>query len=119
MLCGEVSGGVGAVDVGGGLLTSCAAYPAAFENEEPFPFFDGTEQKVSRPLSVPGSPRDRTGMMTPGDFPSLQEGMENLDTDDYVGWRLPSVTPESVVKLWAVTNVCTVRRKMPRITTSH
>ncbi|KAI5854352.1 glycogen synthase [Tricharina praecox] len=65
------------------------AYPAAFENEEPFPFFDGTEQKVARPLSVPGSPRDRTGMMTPGDFPSLQEGMENLDTDDYVGWRLP------------------------------
>ena len=38
-------------------------------------------------------------MMTPGDFPSLQEGMENLDTDDYVGWRLPSVTPESVVEL--------------------
>ena len=38
-------------------------------------------------------------MMTPGDFPSLQEGMENLDTDDYVGWRLPLVTPESVVEL--------------------
>ena len=30
--------------------------------------------------------------MTPGDFPSLQEGMENLDTDDYVGWRLPYVS---------------------------
>jgi glycogen(starch) synthase len=28
-------------------------------------------------------------MMTPGDFPSLQEGMEGLNTDDYVGWRLP------------------------------
>jgi glycogen(starch) synthase len=71
------------------------AYPASFENEEPFPFFDGTEQKVARPLSVPGSPRDRTGMMTPGDFPSLQEGMENLDTDDYVGWRLPSDSQDS------------------------
>ncbi|KAI5780919.1 glycogen synthase [Geopyxis carbonaria] len=65
------------------------AYPGSFEHEEPFEFFDGTEQKVSRPLSAPGSPRDRSGMMTPGDFPSLQEGMENLDTDDYVGWRLP------------------------------
>lgn len=70
------------------------AYPASFENEEAFPFFDGTEQKVARPLSAPGSPRDRTGMMTPGDFPSLQEGMENLDTDDYVGWRLPSAPLE-------------------------
>jgi len=65
------------------------AYPANFESGEPFPFFDGTEHKVSRPLSAPGSPRDRSGMMTPGDFASLQEGMEGLTTDDYVGWRLP------------------------------
>ncbi|RPB03633.1 glycogen synthase [Choiromyces venosus 120613-1] len=65
------------------------AYPGSFDSKEPFPFFDGTEQKVSRPLSAPGSPRDRSGMMTPGDFPSLQEGMEGLNTDDYVGWRLP------------------------------
>ncbi|PUU77630.1 glycogen synthase [Tuber borchii] len=65
------------------------AYPGSFDSKEPFPFFDGTEQKVSRPLSAPGSPRDRSGMMTPGDFPSLQEGMEGLNTDDYVSWRLP------------------------------
>lgn len=65
------------------------AYPNSFDSKEPFPFFDGTEQKVSRPLSAPGSPRDRSGMMTPGDFASLQEGMEGLNTEDYVGWRLP------------------------------
>ncbi|TGZ79482.1 glycogen synthase [Ascodesmis nigricans] len=65
------------------------AYPSSFDTTEDFEFFDGTQQKLSRPLSAPGSPRDRAGMMTPGDFPSLQEGMENLDTDDYVGWRLP------------------------------
>lgn len=65
------------------------AYPQSFDNNEPFNFFDGTEHKVSRPLSAPGSPRDRTGMMTPGDFASLQEGREGLSTEDYVGWRLP------------------------------
>lgn len=65
------------------------AYPQSFDSNEPFHFFDGTEQKVSRPLSAPGSPRDRTGMMTPGDFGSLQEGRECLSTEDYVGWRLP------------------------------
>lgn len=65
------------------------AYPQSFDNTEPFEFFDGTEQKVARPLSAPGSPRDRTGMMTPGDFGSLQEGREGLSTDDYVSWRLP------------------------------
>ena len=52
-------------------------------------FFDGTEQKVSRPLSAPGSPRDRSGMMTPGDFASLQEGREGLSTEDYIAWKLP------------------------------
>ena len=45
--------------------------------------------KVSRPLSAPGSPRDRSGMMTPGDFASLQEGREGLSTEDYIAWRLP------------------------------
>lgn len=44
---------------------------------------------MSRPLSAPGSPKDRTGMMTPGDFASLQEGREGLNTDDYVAWKLP------------------------------
>jgi len=66
------------------------AYPSSFGPEDDFDeHFSSTDQKVSRPLSAPGSPRDRSGMMTPGDFPSLREGMENLDTDDYIGWRLP------------------------------
>jgi hypothetical protein len=38
---------------------------------------------------VPGSPKDRNGMMTPGDFASLQEGREGLSTEDYVAWKLP------------------------------
>lgn len=27
--------------------------------------------------------------MTPGDFASLQEGMEGLSTEDYIAWKLP------------------------------
>jgi glycogen(starch) synthase len=65
------------------------AYPSSFGAEEEENFIPGVEQKISRPFSVPGSPRDRTGMMTPGDFASLQEGMEGLDTEDYVAWKLP------------------------------
>ncbi|KAI9827684.1 MAG: glycogen synthase isoform 1 [Sarea resinae] len=65
------------------------AYPQSFEGVYEIPFFDGTETKVSRPLSAPGSPRDRSGMMTPGDFASLQEGREGLSTEDYVAWKLP------------------------------
>ncbi|KAK6596817.1 Glycogen [Botrytis cinerea] len=65
------------------------AYPASFDGEEEDDFIPGVEQKISRPFSVPGSPRDRTGMMTPGDFASLQEGREGLSTEDYVSWKLP------------------------------
>ena len=65
------------------------AYPASFDEEEEFMDIGGTEQKISRPLSVPGSPRDRSGMMTPGDFASLQEGREGLSTEDYIAWKLP------------------------------
>ena len=36
--------------------------------------------KISRPLSVPGSPRDRNNIMTPGDLGSLQDAAV---TDDY------------------------------------
>lgn len=67
------------------------AYPASFSGEEEDEdFFSGTDVKISRPFSVPGSPRDRSGMMTPGDFASLQEGREGLDTEDYVAWKLPA-----------------------------
>ncbi|RWQ91982.1 putative glycogen synthase Gsy1 [Paecilomyces variotii] len=66
------------------------AYPASFDSNENFDdIIGGTEQKISRPLSVPGSPRDRSGMMTPGDFASLQEGLEGLSTEDYIAWKLP------------------------------
>jgi len=67
------------------------AYPSSFDDEEDIvsdPFATDF-QKISRPLSVPGSPRDRSGMMTPGDFASLQEGREGLSTEDYISWRLP------------------------------
>lgn len=68
------------------------AYPNSFTAEEDdIDFIPGIEQKISRPFSVPGSPRDRAGMMTPGDFASLQEGREGLDTEDYVSWKLPYV----------------------------
>jgi glycogen(starch) synthase len=67
------------------------AYPDSYTDRDDEPgFFDGTEgQKISRPLSVPGSPRERSGMMTPGDFASLQEGREGLSTEDYIAWKLP------------------------------
>ncbi|BDD61445.1 glycogen synthase isoform 1 [Monascus purpureus] len=66
------------------------AYPSSFDGAQDFyDIIGGTEQKLSRPLSVPGSPRDRSGVMTPGDFASLQEGREGLSTEDYVAWRLP------------------------------
>lgn len=66
------------------------AYPNSFDGEpEDDDYIPGVEQKISRPFSVPGSPRDRTGMMTPGDFASIQEGHEGLSTEDYVAWKLP------------------------------
>ena len=51
--------------------------------------------KITRPLSAPGSPRERSGMMTPGDFASLQEGREGLSTEDYIAWKLPEEEEEA------------------------
>ncbi|RMZ68097.1 glycogen synthase [Pyrenophora seminiperda CCB06] len=65
------------------------AYPAAYEDDDEPDFFSSQDVKISRPLSEPGSPRDRSGMMTPGDFASLQEGREGLSTEDYIAWKLP------------------------------
>lgn len=65
------------------------AYPSAFEDDIGPDFFGSQDIKISRPLSEPGSPRDRSGMMTPGDFASLQEGREGLSTEDYIAWKLP------------------------------
>ena len=72
------------------ILTKRAAYPDSFQDDEDESrIFDSIEPKLSRPLSVPGSPRDRGGLMTPGDFASLQEGHEGLSTEDYIAWKLP------------------------------
>ena len=67
------------------------AYPQSYEGEdaEANDFDNPTPAKLTRPLSAPGSPRDRSGMMTPGDFASLQEGREGLSTEDYIAWKLP------------------------------
>lgn len=51
--------------------------------------FDVVEPKLTRPLSIHSSPRTRSGVMTPGDFASLQEGREGLSTEDYIAWKLP------------------------------
>ena len=72
------------------VLTVVLAYPSRYEDtvDESY-FFGADEPKLSRPLSIPGSPRDRSGLMTPGDFGSLQEGAEGLSTEDYIAWKLP------------------------------
>jgi hypothetical protein len=81
------------------LLIQHIAYPDSFDGEAEPDFFGATETKISRPLSEPGSPRDRSGMMTPGDFASLQEGLEGLSTEDYIAWKLPSVHFDSHIQL--------------------
>jgi len=58
------------------------AYPDSFDDDEPD--FTGVN-KVGAPLSAPGSPRMRTGAMTPGDLGTLTEQMEHLGTQDYMG----------------------------------
>ncbi|KAK1019995.1 glycogen synthase isoform 1, partial [Friedmanniomyces endolithicus] len=69
------------------------AYPDSFVGDEAGDepgYFDGTEGvKISRPLSAPGSPRERSGMLTPGAFASLPAGREGLSTGDYIAWKLP------------------------------
>lgn len=72
------------------ILIVFAAYPQCYEADAANDVFSDTiPAKLSRPLSAPGSPRDRSGMMTPGDFASLQEGREGLSTEDYIAWKLP------------------------------
>jgi glycogen(starch) synthase len=56
------------------------AYPESFNDDEPE--FTGV-QRVA--LSAPGSPRYRSGLMTPGDYATLTEEMEHLGTSDYMG----------------------------------
>lgn len=63
------------------------AYPDQFKNGAN-PFTDSSNLKLTRPLSVPGSPRSKVGMMTPGDLGSIQEAQQSLNTDDYIGFKL-------------------------------
>lgn len=63
------------------------AYPDQFKNGAN-PFKNSESLKLMRPLLVPGSPRNKYGLMTPGDLGSLQEAGEHLNTDDYMGFRL-------------------------------
>ncbi|MBW0489181.1 hypothetical protein O181_028896 [Austropuccinia psidii MF-1] len=59
------------------------AYPDSFHMAD-----DGLEPnlaKLGTPFSAPGSPRYRSGMMTPGDIGTLTEDMEGLGTSDYMG----------------------------------
>ncbi|EGW34539.1 starch synthase [Spathaspora passalidarum NRRL Y-27907] len=63
------------------------AYPDKFKNGAN-PFANSGNLKLTRPLSVPGSPRGKLGSMTPGDLGSLQEAQESLNTDDYIGFTL-------------------------------
>ncbi|PRT56633.1 Glycogen [starch] synthase [Wickerhamiella sorbophila] len=67
------------------------AYPSEF-NDDGNPFDEANSHKLSRPLSAPASPGDAHSIMTPGDLGSLQELSEALDTEDYVGFRLPDET---------------------------
>ncbi|KAJ9113752.1 glycogen synthase isoform 1 [Naganishia adeliensis] len=60
------------------------AYPESFDDDEPD--FTGMP-RIGAPLSAPGSPRFKSGMMTPGDLGTLTEEMEHLGTQDYMGAR--------------------------------
>jgi glycogen(starch) synthase len=74
------------------------AYPDSFTDEEPD--FTGVK-RVGAPLSAPGSPRMRGGMMTPGDYATLTEEMEHLGTQDYMGAKSESAFT-FCFKVWMV-----------------
>lgn len=62
------------------------AYPDQFQNgADPFAQLG---LKVTRPLLAPGLPRDRALLMTPGDLGLLAEAADELETEDYVGFKL-------------------------------
>lgn len=70
------------------------AYPDKFTDDFN-PFEDsGPERKLTAPLSVVGSPRDRSLLMTPGDLGSLGEINDKLNTEDYRGFLLPQEDDE-------------------------
>ena len=60
------------------------AYPDQFSgDQEDLDYgFPGSERPA---FSMPGSPRFRTGAMTPGDIGTITEEMQSLETSDYRG----------------------------------
>ena len=69
------------------------AYPDQFKAGGPDPFASDHQVKLTRPLSAPGSPKDRASLMTPGDLGSLQETNQFLNTEDYMGFKLETEDP--------------------------
>jgi glycogen(starch) synthase len=68
------------------------AYPDSFSDDDN-PFDETRNIKLTRPLSAPGSPLDRTGvMMTPGDLGTLSELM--TEGDEWSGFKLPDEDAE-------------------------
>lgn len=66
------------------MLSLRRAYPEEY-NQAGNPFENDEKIKLTRPLSVPGSPRDnKYGAMTPGDLGTLQEN----NNADYLNWTL-------------------------------
>ncbi|KAA1085921.1 glycogen synthase isoform 1 [Puccinia graminis f. sp. tritici] len=59
------------------------AYPDSFTAEDSE--FESSSAKIGAPFSAPGSPRYRSGAMTPGDIGTLTEDLEGLGTSDYMG----------------------------------
>ncbi|POW10285.1 hypothetical protein PSTT_06161 [Puccinia striiformis] len=59
------------------------AYPDSFSAEDNE--FESSSSKIGAPFSAPGSPRYRSGAMTPGDIGTLTEDLEGLGTSDYMG----------------------------------
>ncbi|KAL5512370.1 GSY1 [Sanghuangporus baumii] len=68
------------------------AYPDSFtDDEEEYEYTGGLERM---PFSMPGSPKFRTGMATPGDMGTLTEEMQSLNTSDYRGTMWPGKEEE-------------------------
>lgn len=64
------------------------AYPTRFSDDDVNPFEGATNEKLTRPLSAPGSPLDATMIMTPGDLGTLQDANASLSSEDYLGFNL-------------------------------
>jgi len=62
------------------------AYPDSFDEDEEESDYMGVDRAS---FSVPGSPRFRGGMVTPGDMGTLTEEMQSLSTSDYRGQAWP------------------------------